>query len=270
MRFLLAARVMIVASLALPAAAQPGGAPPDQAAEQRAGPAPPAPAKLERFAFGFRLRTLPVQPLSVMRDDSLMSTTLADRTAYDVNAGTSSRSPSVGGGPSLELRLTRRVRLTGEALFHRLRYERKFDRYSGTDDPATGNDERSHLSITERTKGRLWDFPVLAHYRGLSSSGALSHVWLAAGVAVRSITDIRTANEIRNPDGSGSSDYLAAQPSRRNLVGAVIGVGLRFIDEFNIKITPEIRYTRWSGATFAAGTTRSPKGQLEISIGFTR
>lgn len=254
--------------------AQPAGTPsqeqPEPAAGQEEEPARPAPAKLERFAFGFRVRTLPSTSLGVLRDRSLMSTTFVGRTGYDVNAKTTSRSPSVGGGAAFEFRLAPRVRLTSELLFHRLRYERTFDSMSGTDDPATGHDERSRLSINEKTKGRLWDIPLLLHYRGLRSSGPLAHLWVSGGVAVRSISAIRTRNEIKNPDGSGASDYLAAQPARRNLSGVVVGAGFRFIDDLNIKVTPEIRYTRWSGATFAQETTRSPRGQLEISIGFTR
>jgi hypothetical protein len=54
------------------------------------------------------------------------------------------------------------------------------------------------------------------------------------------------------------------------LIGATVGVGFRFVDEFNIKVTPEIRYTRWNGMTFAQDSTRSPRNQLEVGIGFSR
>jgi hypothetical protein len=54
------------------------------------------------------------------------------------------------------------------------------------------------------------------------------------------------------------------------LVGGTVGVGLRFIDEFNIKVTPEVRYTRWNGMTMNQDSTRSPRNQLEVGIGFSR
>jgi hypothetical protein len=54
------------------------------------------------------------------------------------------------------------------------------------------------------------------------------------------------------------------------LVGATVGVGFRFVDEFNIKVTPEVRFTRWNGATFNQDSTRSPRNQLEVGIGFSR
>ncbi len=265
-RFL--AQSILLGLLALSASAQPADSPPQAPAPESTEPQK-APAKRERFAYGFRLRTLPWQSLSVMEDRRVMDTTFAGR-PQDLIADTGSKSPSVGGGAAFDFRAAARVRLTAELLFHRLRYHRTTQIFSGTDDPATGQDERSTLSIKEETKGRLWDAPVLVHYRGIRSSGILSHLWVAGGVAVRSISTIRSRTEITLADGSRSIDYTHGQPSRRNLIGAVVGCGFRIVDDFNIKVTPEIRYTRWSGATFATQTTRSPKGQLELSIGFTR
>lgn len=262
-----ASPTVLLVLLAVSASGQP--ADPPQTPQPESGSQPVTAARLERFAFGLRLRTLPVASLSVMEDRRVMDTTFIGR-PQDLNASTVSRSPSVGGGAAFELRLARRWRLTTEFLFHRLRYERTLETFSGTDDPATGQDERTTLSIKEQTKGRLWEAPLLVHHRGLRSRGLLAHVWVAGGVAVRSISAIRTTTEIKNPDGSSTKEYFQAQPSRRNLVGAVVGIGFRFIDEFNIKVTPEIRYVRWSGAIFATQTTRSPRDQFEISIGFTR
>lgn len=267
-----ALRLLILPVSVSLACAQQQAAAPSQSSEpvpQRER-AQPAPARLERLAFGFRIRTLPFRQLAVMDNRMHMTTTFSGRTAYDYNASTVSQSPGVGGGAAFEFRLARRLRLTADLLFHRLRYESKTSTYSGTDDPATGNDERSQFSISEQTKARLWDLPVLVHYRGLSSAGLLSHVWVSGGVAARSISSVRTRAEIKNPDGSSRVDYLPAQPAHRRLLGVVIGFGFRFIDEFNIKVTPEVRFTRWTGPAFSSGTTRSPRGQLEIGVGFTR
>jgi hypothetical protein len=243
--------------------------PPGQPAEVQQ-PAAAAPARLERFAFGFRLRTVPFERLSVMREATSMQTTFQGGTAYDFNATTTSKSPVVGGGLELEFRLAPRWRLTADLLFHRLRYDSSAATFWGRDDPATGNDERTQSSVTEQSKGRLWDFPVMLHRRGLRASGPLSHVWFGAGVAARTVSDVRTRAQIKSPDGSERVDYHSVTPSRRNLAGVVVSFGLRIVDDFNIKITPEVRFTRWSGATFAAGTTRSPRNQLEFGIGFTR
>ena len=75
---------------------------------------------------------------------------------------------------------------------------------------------------------------------------------------------VRTTNNITNADGTLENNQIRAQVSKRTLIGATVGVGFRFIDEFNIKVTPEVRYTRWNGLTFgqdshplAAQPTRS-------------
>lgn len=247
---------------------EPGGEPPPQ--EPAAAEQPSLPARLERFSFGLRLRTLPFERLSVMREGLAMQTSFAGATAYDFNAGTTSKSAVVGGGLAVEFRVARRLRLTTELLFHRLRYESSTATYWGRDDPATGNDERTQSSVNEQTKGRLWDLPVLVHYRGLRSSGPLSHVWVGAGIAGRTVSAIRTRAEIKSPEGSPRVDYGATTPSRRTLAGVVVAVGLRFVDDLNIKVTPEVRFTRWSGATFSSFTTRSPKSQLEFGVSFVR
>lgn len=231
---------------------------------------PASAAGRERFAIGFRLRSFPVGAFSVMDSRRIMSTTGTGKTASDLHVSTTSRSPRLGGGLASEVRLGPRLTLTAELLFDRLRYERVTETFSGADDPATGHDERSHSKATETTQARLWDLPVMLHYRGLRSSGLLSHLYVAGGLTGRTVSRIRTSNQITNPDGSSSADFLSARPARRNLLGAVAGLGFRFIDEFNIKVTPEIRYTRWRGSTFSADTTRSPKDQLEFGIGFTR
>lgn len=246
----------------------PAQEPPDQ--EPEPAPESATQARLERFAFGLRLRTLPFERLSVMREGIAMQTTFAGATAYDFNASTTSKSAVVGGGLAVELRLARRLRLTGELLFHRLRYNSTTATYWGKDDPATGNDDRTQSSVSEQTKGRLWDVPLLVHYRGLRASGPLSYVWVGAGVAGRTVSAIRTKAEIKRPDGSSTVEYTAATPSRRTLAGVVVAVGLRFVDDLNIKVTPEIRFTRWSGATFSSFTTRSPRNQLEFGVSFVR
>jgi hypothetical protein len=49
----------------------------------------------------------------------------------------------------------------------------------------------------------------------------------------------------------------------------VAGMGLRLVDDFNIKLSPELRYTRWMGATFDSESTRSRRNQLEVGIALT-
>ena len=50
---------------------------------------------------------------------------------------------------------------------------------------------------------------------------------------------------------------------------AVVGSGLRFVDDFGIKVEPELRYTRWFGRTFNSESTRSSENQIEVNLAFT-
>jgi hypothetical protein len=242
-------------------------------------PAPPAAtdktaektseAPLRRVAIGFYVRALPMRSLSVMDNGQVLATTTVSKVNYDWNYNTTSRSFPIGGGLAVDAPLSRRTLLTVEVLFNRLRYTKVTDTYWGTDDPTTSSDERSHKRTTEDTKARLFDLPVLLH-RNLRPSGFLSHFYVAGGPTVRLATTVRTTNNITNADATTANNQTPAQVSKRVLIGATAGVGLRFIDEFNIRVTPEVRYTRWNGATFSQDSTRSPRNQLEIGIAFSR
>jgi hypothetical protein len=94
-------------------------------------------------------------------------------------------------------------------------------------------------------------------------------MYFAGGGAVRNVSHIRTSNLTTLPDGATSSDNIPAVASARNLPGAVVAVGLRFTDDFNIKVTPELRFTRWLGSTFASDSTRTRKDELVVGIALT-
>ncbi len=223
----------------------------------------------QKLAFGVRARILPVRSFSVMDNGQVMNTATVSKVNYDSNYNTVSHSLMVGGGLTLEARISRRMLVTAEVLFNRLRYDKTTDVFSGTDDPTTAADERSHKITTEKTKARLFDLPVLVH-RNLRSSGWLSHFYVAGGATARLVTTVRTTNNITNPDLTKANNQIRAGVDKRTLVGATVGAGFRFVDEFNIKVTPEVRYTRWNGMTFNQDSTRSPRNQLEVGIAFSR
>ncbi len=125
------------------------------------------------------------------------------------------------------------------------------------------------MTATESTKARLFDLPVLLH-RNVRSSGLLSHLYLSGGVTARNVSSVRTVTNITNADATKANNQIQAPVNKRTLIGATVGAGFRFVDEFNIKVTPEVRYTRWNGATFNQDSTQSPRNQLEVGIGFSR
>jgi hypothetical protein len=233
---------------------------PDEAADNASKP--------KRASLGLRMRALPLRSYSVMADSHSMNTTYVGKTPYDVSFDTTSSSPFWGGGLAFELLMGRRTFLTADFMFAQLRYAKATNTYWGVDNPETFTDERSHTALNESTTARLWDLPLMLHYR-VGSSGILSHLYVAGGATAREITSIRTTNNLTDTGGTVTTNQNKTLPSKRNLLGAVVGIGFRFVDDFNFKVTPEIRYTRWAGATFDSDSTQSPRNQLELSIGIT-
>jgi hypothetical protein len=222
-----------------------------------------------KLAFGFRVRTMPARSFSVMDNAVVLSTATVSKVNYDTNFSTVSHSFMLGGGLALEMPLSRRVIVTADLLFNRLRYDKTTNVYWGVDDPTTAGDERSHQTTTENTAARLFDLPVLLH-RNVRPSGILSHLYVSGGATARLVSTVRTTTNITYADATLGNNSNPALVSRRTLVGATVGAGFRFVDEFNIKVTPEVRYTRWNGSTFSQDSTRSPRNQLEVGIGFSR
>lgn len=222
-----------------------------------------------KLAFGIRARFLPARALSVMDNGLAMNTTTIAKVNYDTNYNTVSHSFMVGGGLALEVPLSSRTVVSIEALYNRLRYDKVTNVYWGVDDPNTAGDERSHKTTTENTKARLFDLPVLVH-RNVRSSGFLSNLYYSGGATARLASTVHSTTNITNADATTANNSFPAQVHKRIVVGATIGVGFRFVDEFNIKVTPEVRFTRWNASTFSQDSTQSPRNQLEIGIAFTR
>ena len=246
-----------------PAASEQKPTAPSTAAEKTSEP------RQQKLAIGFRARILPFRSFSVMNNGEVLKTTTASKVNYDLNYNTVNHSFMLGGGLTLEGRISGRTLVTAELLFNRLQYSKTTNMYWGVDDPTTAADERSHQTTTESTKARLFDLPVLVQ-RNVRSSGFLSHVYFAAGPTARLVSTVHTTTNITYADATKGNNTAPAPVTRRVLVGGTVGVGLRFVDEFNIKVTPEVRYTRWNGMTFNQDSTRSPRNQLEVGIGFSR
>src|ERR1017187_7672251 len=178
-----------------------------------------------------------------MDNGQVMKTTTVSKVNYDSNYNTVDHSFLLGGGLALEGQISRRTLVTADLLFNRLRYDKTTNMYWGVDDPTTAADERSHQTTTENTKARLFDLPVLVH-RNVRPTGFLSHVYFAAGPTARLVSTVHTTTNITYADATKGNNTTPAPVTRRVLVGGTVGVGLRFVDEFNIKVTPEVRYTQ--------------------------
>jgi hypothetical protein len=224
--------------------------------------------KPKHFSFGIRGRDFPIKNFGTIVNQSTATTTFAPPPApKDWSFTTASKSPFWGAGLSGEYFGGDRWTITAEVIYNRLAYTKDTVVAWGVDNPATSFDEREHEFFIENTKGLLFDVPVLVHYRPIRS-GPFNHMYLSAGPSLRYASHIRSFLTNISPSDITTTNSQIVDPSKRFLVGATIGVGFRIVDDFNIKTTPEIRYTRWGGSTFADDSTVSPRNQLEVGIAF--
>jgi hypothetical protein len=217
-----------------------------------------------RFSFGLRVQAFPYPLFKTSTSTSSTTKPIAD---YNYTGSTDS--PKVAVGPAVEFRFTRHLSIGTDLVIHRADYKEVTEIRSGKKDPNSSTDDRLVTTITQTTTASYWDLPVLARYYGLWSGGFKSHLYAVGGLTYRRVGRVRTGNEFSNADGTTDYHEKAAVPSRTKLYGPTVGVGLRVIDDFHIKITPEARFTHWSGNAFQGQTYRSVPNELKVGIGVT-
>jgi hypothetical protein len=127
--------------------------------------------------------------------------------------------------------------------------------------------------FTNRVTANQWEFPLLAKYE--IPAGRHLRPFVDAGPVLRHMTGIAdsfTYVEYFPVYSSGStstnnSPYL----QHRNSPGFVIGGGLMF-KPLHIRISPEVRYTRWGTNSFnllSAGSSTSNPNQEDFMVGVT-
>jgi opacity protein-like surface antigen len=101
------------------------------------------------------------------------------------------------------------------------------------------------------------EFPLVAKYK---FPGVLVRPYLAAGYNYRSLGDVVS--------------FLRSIPARGSLIdktsshGVVVGAGFR-VNAVAIKISPELRFTRWNNGGFTLADTALSRNQAELLIGIT-
>lgn len=223
------------------------------------------PIRRPKVSFGIRARTFPMRSLSVMGNQTSLGTAAENGTVVDRHGNITSRASRMSGGPVVEILLGEKLKLRTELLYTRLGYDNVTNTFSGVDNPATNEDERTRSTVSENTRARLFDIPVVLQYGKLTREGLLSRVFFTGGAAVRTVSKIRSSTRITAPDGEETSHQISASPRNRNVLGGVVGIGFRFIDDFSVNVTPEFRFTRWAGPSFQG----APLNQFEFGIGIS-
>jgi hypothetical protein len=195
------------------------------------------------------------------------STTTPIVADYTYAGGTSS--PKLAFGLSGEYRLTDRLSVGIEFRFHHVDFSQVTTILSGVVDPNASTDDRQPITITQHTQASYWEVPLLAHYYGLRSRGLLSRAYASGGGELRYIANIRTGTDFSYPGGGTDYNEIPVSSGRNTQFGAVVGLGLRFIDDFNIKVSPEVRFIRWMGSTFQGQAYNSYANEIEGGLGLS-
>lgn len=233
-------------------------------------------ATFRHFTYGAQIRWWTAQPFSGKGIEVGNSQTNTS-TAYD----TTSASGRYALGPKVDFYFTRHWSVSAEAFFEHFQYTKVTQEYTGTPTDGTLN-----KTLTEHTSASYWDFPLLARYQFIgkkaiatSTSGQSpshfsfiteipSHLFLEAGGTVRHLMTVRSGNDTLNSDNSTAYNEIPVTPKHTTVEGATIGCGLRFIDELNVKVMPEVRYTIWSSPIFESQSTLTRDRQLEVDLSF--
>ncbi len=244
----------------------PAPAPAPTAGSSSSSSSAPAPKGERRFTGGLTLSILGLS--TVPGKTETVNNTSEISTQYQ----TKNESSRIGYGLTLQARITNHFYLNLSGLLRHLGYSETTTVSTTT----TGELNGSTYPITtitsshEDTHALLIDVPVLVRYYGTGKRPGSPRWFLEAGGTWRIANDIRTS--LDSTDASGNVTCCTntpTVPAHRSAVGMSVGAGIQFRDEFGIKVTPEVRYTRWVEQIFNNQSTHTQTNQVEADISLT-
>jgi hypothetical protein len=216
---------------------------------------------LRRLTIGVHVN---YYPLPLVRGGSVITISSNPVAQYDINS--TSDSPKWGPGAMVEYRLLNHLSVAGELHFHHIDYTQTTDTLSGYNTSTTGSDNRPVTTMVQTSEVNNYEIPLLAHYYDLWHHGWKRRLFFTGGGQLLHVGKIRTGNDYIFPSGQTDYNENPASPNRVNSFGVVAGVGMRFVDEFHIRIAPEVRYIRWTTPSLLGASYQSRATQLEAEI----
>ena len=226
----------------------------------------PAAKSERRFSGG---ATLSVLGLTLIKGETSTVNNTAEISTQYQTQGASER---IGYGLTLQGRITQHFYVDVSGLLRRMGYQLTTTVSTTTTNVLNGVTfpSTSTTSTHEDTRSRLIDVPLLVRYYGTGKRPNSARWFLEAGGSWRLANDIRTS--LDSTDASGivtCCTYTPTVPQHRSSIGMVAGAGIQFTDEFGIKVTPEVRYTRWVNPIFDNLTTKTQANQVEAGFSLT-
>jgi len=222
---------------------------------------------LRRLTVGIHVMYFPTR---LVNTRNVIQITENTNPVAQYNYTASTNSPKWGPGAMVDYRLTKHLALGGEIHFHHVDYQENAEILTGINTSTTGGDNRPVTNTVTYSQVNYYEFPLLAHYYGFWSHGWKKHIFFTGGMELRHVGKIRTGNDFTYPSGATDYNENPATPNKVNTVGAVAGLGMRFVDEFHIRLSPEMRFIRWQAPTLQGASFASVTNQLEagLSISF--
>lgn len=176
----------------------------------------------------------------------------------------------LGGGGTAQFAWADRWALAGSVLLRRVKFDTTTTTYTGTDNPNTTTDERRKTVDLDTTKSSFWEFPVVLRRYSQDHDIAGRRWFVEGGMSFRRATGVNRFRETTTPDNrTVCCDEVPLVPAHRLSGGVVVGGGFQFIDQFGLRIVPEVRFVRWLNRTFDFQSARSSANQLEAGVSFT-
>jgi hypothetical protein len=226
----------------------------------------PTPKAERRFSGGV---TLSILGLSLIPG---ATTTVNNTSEISTQYQTKGASERIGYGLTIQARITDHFYVDISGLVRRIGYQLTTTVATTTTAVLNGT---SYLTTTttethEDTRSRLIDVPLVLRYYGTGKRPRSPRWFLEAGGAWRLANDIRTSTDTTDASGVNTCcTYTPTVPNHRSGIGMVAGAGIQLMDEFGIKVTPEVRYTRWVDEVFDNLSTRTQRNQVEADISLT-
>jgi hypothetical protein len=217
-----------------------------------------------RFWFG---GLVSYSPLNSMRGG-----TAAPSSTTTLQASSGSR--PVGEGFTFHAGLIKKFSLGVNFIHRRAGYDLSTSVVGATTTTSTTKTTVTNITY-ERSNMTYWDMPILLEFQ------PERRWYYEGGMTIRHLADIQSWRFQRSSSAattisSGSvtttntdtcCNETPATPAKTNVVGLVAGAGLHLREAFGLKVTPEIRYTRWLANNIGSGPAQSAKNQIEILFG---
>ena len=219
------------------------------------------PKPLRRLTLGVHVN---YYPLPLIKSSYIVQ--ISNNPVAQDNYYGASDSPKWGPGAMAEYRLTDHISVAAEIHFHHEDYTVTDNILSGYNTSTTGGDNRPLTTTVQTSAINVYELPLMARYYGLWSHGWKRRLYISGGGQFLHVGKIRTGNDFIYPNGTTDYNENPAIPNKTNDLGAVVGVGMRLVDEFHIRVAPEVRYIRWQGPAVLGTGYRSAPGQVEANL----